>query len=139
MSAAKLARISASAKKAVKESFPQYLRRVGADYAESGAEFTAEDYRNAAKRIEDLEFELALANSKLAAQKAKGDVVSIAHHVPMGWEDAKQFVRESMARGEGFNATLHALNLQSRLPFRSTEVRVMWSRVKEELTKAGGR
>ena len=61
MSAAK----KSKAKKANVETFPQYLRRVGGDYAESGSEFTAEDYRKAAVRIEDLEFALAIAESKL--------------------------------------------------------------------------
>ncbi len=36
------------------ETFVEYLRRVGADQLESGREFTAEDYRNAADRIDAL-------------------------------------------------------------------------------------
>ncbi len=46
---------SASARSKQKETFSEYLRRVGADYAESGSEFTAQDYKDAAQRIEYLE------------------------------------------------------------------------------------
>ncbi len=41
--------------------FCEMLRRVGGDYAESGSEFTAEDYFEAAERIENLSAELAEA------------------------------------------------------------------------------
>lgn len=36
------------------ESYTDYLRRVGADYADSGSEFTADDYREAARTIDGL-------------------------------------------------------------------------------------
>lgn len=47
------------------ETFPGYLRRVGADHAESGMEYTAKDYTDAAKRIETLEAKLANAERRV--------------------------------------------------------------------------
>lgn len=41
------------------ETFVEYLNRVGKDYADSGSEFTAEDYYRAADTIEDLTRALA--------------------------------------------------------------------------------
>lgn len=38
-----------------KETFAEYLARVGQDQFESGREFTAEDYQKASKRISELE------------------------------------------------------------------------------------
>lgn len=34
------------------ETFPEYLQRVGDDYAEAGSECTAEDYHAAAEKLE---------------------------------------------------------------------------------------
>jgi hypothetical protein len=52
----------------VKESFTNYLRRVADDHEESGAEYTAKDYRDAARRIDDLVGKLWLASKRLEAE-----------------------------------------------------------------------
>jgi hypothetical protein len=47
-----------------KETYTDYLRRVGSDYAESGCEATAEDYNEAADRIDALEAEIKALKRK---------------------------------------------------------------------------
>lgn len=56
-----------------KETFPEYLRRVGNDYADSGSEFTAQDYMKAAYELERLAEEV---------RQLKLDVASLERRLP---------------------------------------------------------
>ncbi len=50
-----------------KESYADYLRRVGDDYSDSGATCTAEDYHSAAGKIEALTRALEHAETAMSA------------------------------------------------------------------------
>jgi len=52
----------------VKESFTNYLRRVADDHEDSGMEYTAKDYREAARRIDVLVGRLRLASKRLKSE-----------------------------------------------------------------------
>jgi len=52
----------------VKEGFTDYLRRVADDHEDSGMEYTAKDYREAARRIDVLVGRLWLASKRLEAE-----------------------------------------------------------------------
>lgn len=47
------------------ENFPDYYRRVGADFRESGNEATAEDYTDAAERVESVFAELVRLSTEI--------------------------------------------------------------------------
>lgn len=57
------------------ESYADYLRRVGADYAESGSEFTAEDYTTAAKVIDKSRAALMEAWAHMVEQNGDAAVI----------------------------------------------------------------
>jgi len=52
----------------VKEGFTDYLRRVADDHEDSGMEYTAKDYREAARRIDVLVGRLRLASKRLKSE-----------------------------------------------------------------------
>jgi len=55
----------------VKEGFTDYLRRVADDHEDSGMEYTAKDYRNAARRIDELVHRLWLASKRLKVESGE--------------------------------------------------------------------
>lgn len=48
-----------------KESYTDYLRRVADDFEEDGMHATAKDYREAAKRVDNLVYRLRIVRSKI--------------------------------------------------------------------------
>ena len=59
-----------------RETFPEYLRRVGADHRESGRDCTAEDYEAAARIIERLR---VASTYGLTAARERGETRAAAN------------------------------------------------------------
>lgn len=72
------------------ETFPEYLRRVGGDHAESGMEYTAKDYTDAAERIETLEKQLS------DAKRAHATAIEAAVHLQTVLDDMAQLVVQGL-------------------------------------------